>query len=80
MFKTEEMDQFQVLEAKVDSLIKFASSLKKEKESMLEKLHIQEGKIADLASELENLKGSRDKAKQRVLSLLEKLEQIEITH
>jgi chromosome segregation ATPase len=80
MFKTEEMDQFQVLEAKVDSLIKFAHSLKKEKESLLEKLHIQEGKIADLLSELESLKGSRDKAKQRVLSLLEKLEQIEITH
>lgn len=80
MVKTEEMDQFQVVEAKVDSLIKFANSLKKEKESLLEKLHIQEGKIADLISELETLKGSRDKAKQRVLSLLEKLEQIEITH
>jgi chromosome segregation ATPase len=79
MSKTEEMDQFQVLEAKVDSLIKFDNSLKKEKESMLEKLHIQEGKIADLTSELENLKGSRDKAKQKILSLLEKLEQIEIT-
>jgi chromosome segregation ATPase len=80
MFKTEEMDQFQVLEAKVDSLIKFTHSLKKEKESLLEKLHIQEEKIANLTGELENLKGSRDKAKQRVLSLLEKLEQIEITH
>jgi hypothetical protein len=80
MFKTEEMDQFQVLEAKVDLLIKFVTSLKKEKESLLEKLHIQEEKIADLTSELETLKGSRDKAKQRVLSLLEKLEQIEITH
>ncbi len=80
MFKTEEMDQFQVLEAKVDSLIKFAHSLKKEKESLLEKLHIQEGKIADLISELETLKDSKDKAKQRVLSLLEKLEQIDITH
>jgi chromosome segregation ATPase len=80
MFKTEEMDQFQVLEARVDSLIKFTQSLKKEKESLLEKLHIQEGKIADLNSELEALKGSRDKAKQRVLSLLEKLEQIDITH
>ncbi|NTV58512.1 MAG: hypothetical protein HGA74_14700 [Deltaproteobacteria bacterium] len=80
MFKTEETDQFQVLEAKVDSLIKFTHSLKKEKESLLEKLHIQEGKIADLISELETLKGSRDKAKQRVLSLLEKLEQIEVTH
>ena len=80
MFKTEERDQFQVLEDKVDSLIQFAKSLKKERESLLEKLHIQEGKIADLISELETLKGSRDKAKQRVLSLLEKLEQIEITH
>ena len=80
MFKTEEMDQFQVLEAKVDSLIKFAHSAKKERESLLEKLHIQEGKIADLTSEVETLKVSRDKAKQRVLSLLEKLEQIEITN
>ena len=80
MFRTEEMDQFQVLEAKVDSLIKFAHSLKKEKESLLEKLHIQEGKIADLISELETLKDSRDKAKQRVLSLLEKIEQIEVTN
>ena len=80
MFRTEEMDQFQVLEAKVDSLIKFAHSLKKEKESLLEKLHIQEGKIADLISELETLKDSKDKAKQRVLSLLEKLEQIEVTN
>jgi uncharacterized coiled-coil DUF342 family protein len=80
MIKTEEMDQFEVLEAKVDSLIKFTRSLKKEKESLLEKLQIQEGKIADLISELDNLKSSRDKAKQRVLSLLEKLEQIETTH
>ena len=80
MLKTEEMDQFQILEAKVDSLIKFTHSLKKEKESLLEKLHIQEEKIANLTGELETLKGSRDKAKQRVLSLLEKLEQIEITH
>jgi chromosome segregation ATPase len=80
MFKTEEMDQFQVLEAKVDSLIKFTHSLKKERESLLEKLHIQEGKIADMNSELETLKGSRDKAKQRVISLLEKLEPIEVTN
>ena len=80
MFKTEEIDQFQVLEAKVDSLIKFTNSLKIEKESLIEKLHIQEEKIADLTGELEALKSSRDKAKQRVLSVLEKLEQIEVTH
>jgi uncharacterized coiled-coil DUF342 family protein len=77
---TEEMDQFQVLEARVESLIKFANSLKKERETLLEKLHIQEEKIADLISELDHLRSSKDRAKQRVLSLLEKLEQIEITH
>jgi len=75
----EEKDQFEVLESKVDSLIRFASSLKKEKESLLEKLSIQEEKIADLSGEVENLRAGRDKAKQRVVFLLEKLDQINLT-
>lgn len=79
MQKAEEKDQFELLETKVDSLIRFAGSLKKEKESLLEKLGIQEEKIADLSSEVENLKAARDKAKQRVVFLLEKLDQINIT-
>jgi chromosome segregation ATPase len=79
MQKKEEKDQFEVLEAKVDSLIRFAGSLKKEKESLLEKLSIQEEKIADLSSEVESLRAARDNAKQRVVFLLEKLDQINIT-
>jgi len=79
MQKGEEKDQFEVLETKVDSLIRFVGSLKKEKESLLEKVSIQEEKIADLSSEVENLRAARDKAKQRVLFLLEKLDQINIT-
>jgi chromosome segregation ATPase len=79
MQKAEEKDQFELLETKVDSLIRFAGSLKKEKESLLEKLGIQEEKIADLSSEVENLRAARDKAKQRVVFLLEKLDQINIT-
>jgi uncharacterized coiled-coil DUF342 family protein len=78
MHKNEETDQFQMLEDKVDSLIKMAAAMKRERESLLEKIHIQEEKIADLASEAEALKAARDKAKQRILSLLEKIEQIEI--
>ena len=78
MHKSEETDQFQMLEDKVDSLIKMAAAMKRERESLLEKIHIQEEKIADLASEAEALKAARDKAKQRILSLLEKIEQIEI--
>jgi cell division septum initiation protein DivIVA len=79
MNKGEEKDQFEILEGKVDSLIRFADSLKKDRESLLEKIHIQEEKIGNLNSEVENLKGSRDKARQRIVSLLEKLDQIDIT-
>ena len=78
MHKSDETDQFQMLEDKVDSLIKMVTAMKRERESVLEKIHIQEEKIADLASEAEALKASRDKAKQRILSLLEKMEQIEV--
>jgi uncharacterized coiled-coil protein SlyX len=79
MNKGEEKDQFEILEGKVDSLIRFADSLKKDRESLLEKIHIQEEKIGNLNSEVENLKCSRDKARQRIVSLLEKLDQIDIT-
>jgi septal ring factor EnvC (AmiA/AmiB activator) len=78
MHKSEEIDQFQMLEDKVDSLIKMVTAIKRERESLLEKVHIQEEKIAHLASEAEALKATRDKTKQRILSLLEKIEQIEI--
>ena len=79
MDKGDEKDQFAVLESKVDSLIRFADSLKKERESLLERVQIQEEKIANLSTEMENLKAARDKAKQRIVLLLEKLDQIDIT-
>jgi len=78
MSRSEETDQFQILEEKVDSLIKFVDAFKKEKDSLVEKTQIQEERIADLSGELEILKANRDKAKQRILSLLEKIEQLEI--
>ena len=79
MSPEEEMDQFQLLEEKIDSLIKFINSIKKEKESLAEKLHIQELKISDLNGELENLRASRDKAKDRIMALLKKMEQLDIS-
>ena len=72
----EGVDQFQLLEDKIDNLIEMIKSLKREKESFAEKFQIQEGKLADLTKEVEGLKSGRDKAKQRILSLLEKMEQI----
>lgn len=74
----EEMDQFQLLEDKVDSLIKYVASVKKDNESRDEKLHIQEEKITDLAEEVKHLKAARAKVKQRIITLLERIEQVDL--
>ena len=73
-----EIDQFVLLEEKVDHFIDMVSQLKKERDALLEKLQIQEERMGDLTSRLESLKAGRDKAKQRVISLLEKIETVGI--
>jgi hypothetical protein len=78
MEKGQEMDQFQLLEEKVDSLISMVTNYKREKESLLEKIQIQEGKISDLTGELENLRSDRNAAKQKILNLLEKMDQLDL--
>ena len=72
-----DIDQFQLLEQKIDNLIDLITMLKKEKETLAEKAHIQEEKLTVLTGQLENLKTGRDRAKQRIVSLLEKIEQID---
>ncbi|MDB4443727.1 cell division protein ZapB [bacterium] len=74
----EEFDQFQLLEEKIDSLIEFMVSVKKENESLGEKIRIQEEKIVDLNREVEHMRTAGDKAKQRIVALLEKIEQLDI--
>jgi chromosome segregation ATPase len=78
MEQGQEMDQFQLLEEKVDSLISMVTNYKREKESLLEKIQIQEEKIADLTGELETLRSDRNLAKQKILSLLEKMDQLDL--
>jgi uncharacterized coiled-coil DUF342 family protein len=78
MGTAEDMDQFQLLEEKVDSLIQYIAALKKEKESLAEKLHIQEEKLSDITKEVEQLKEARGRVKQRVVTLLERIEQADI--
>ena len=78
MGTAEDMDQFQLLEEKVDSLIQYIATLKKENESLAEKLHIQEEKLTNLTQEVEQLKEARGKVKQRVVTLLERIEQADI--
>ncbi|MFZ0449467.1 MAG: cell division protein ZapB [Desulfatiglandaceae bacterium] len=71
-----EIDQFDVLEQRIDSLIESMTFLKEENTTLAEKAQIQEEKLLDLGAQVEKLKDSRDKAKQRIITLLEKLEQI----
>ena len=72
----DEVDQFQLLEEKVDSLIERTMALKSEKEALEEKLQIEEEKVSDLSSKIETLRSGRNDAKQKIMALLEKMEQV----
>jgi len=78
MHETGEIDQFQLLEKKVDSLIGLITELKKEKSLLTEKVQVQDEKLADLTEQIQGLNTAREKAKQRIISMLEKIEQIDV--
>ena len=74
----ENIDQFQLLEEKIDSLIELIKGLKREKESFAETSRLQEERITELTQQVESLSSGKDRAKQRIISLLEKIEGIEV--
>ncbi len=74
---SEEVDQFKILEDKIDKLIDYITALKKEKEALSEKNQTQEERLADLTDQLENSRTATDGVKQRIAGLLEKMEQID---
>ena len=73
----EETDQFQDLEERVDALIAYTALLKQEKELLVEKLHVEEEKTREFMNEIEELKVARVNVKQRVATLLERIEQVD---
>jgi len=74
----EEVDQFKILEDKIDKLIDYIKKLKKEKEALAEKNQTQEERLADLTDQLENSRTATDGVKQRIAGLLEKMDQVDI--
>jgi hypothetical protein len=76
--KGEEIDQLELLEQRVESLIRYVASVKHDKQEMAEKIRIQEEKITALTDEVERLRLNRDKARQSIVSLLEKIEHLEV--
>jgi uncharacterized coiled-coil DUF342 family protein len=74
----EDTDQFKALEDSVAGLINKVSSLKADKEQLTSKFDEQEKIIADLKSELDNLRKVRDNAKIRIQSILDKIGKMDI--
>jgi FtsZ-binding cell division protein ZapB len=78
MEQRNEVDYFKVLEEKVGLLITQISSLKNEREKLREKVLQQQKTISDLSGEVEKIRGSRDKVKERIINILNKIEQMDI--
>jgi FtsZ-binding cell division protein ZapB len=72
-----EVDQFKILEDKIDKLIDYIKALKREKKALAEKTQTQEERLANLTDQLENSRTATDGVKQRITALLEKMEQID---
>jgi FtsZ-binding cell division protein ZapB len=71
----DELNQFGLLEQRIESIISLASSLKEEKVNLEGKLQSQEEKIDSLIDEIEMLKTDKDLIRKRIVSLLEKIEE-----
>jgi FtsZ-binding cell division protein ZapB len=78
MEQRNEVDYFKVLEEKVGLLIVQISSLKDERGKLREKILQQQKTIADLSNEVEKIRGNRDKARERIVNILNKIEQMDI--
>lgn len=76
----DELNQFGLLEQRIESIISLASSLKEEKVNLEGKLQSQEEKIDSLIDEIEMLKTDKDLIRKRIVSLLEKIEEYNLWH
>lgn len=75
---TPETDHFKLLEDKVGELIEKMQTMKKERDSFVKKIEEQDIKITQLTNELNELKETRNKAKDRIASILEKIENLDV--
>lgn len=77
MEQQDTIDIFKVLEEKVEILINQIRLLKSDKESLEKEKREKERVIADLTVELEHLKEIKDTTKDRIESIINKIEKME---
>ena len=78
MATEDQAGQFQLLEDRVDALIRLVESLRSEKAGLSGQVSAQEKRLSDLSTEVEQLKEASDEARRRIAALLEKIERLEI--
>lgn len=74
----EEVDYFNVLEERIESLINFIKSLKEENGILRDKNQNLKEKLTSLSGEIESLERAKDQARDRVVTLLKKIEGLDI--
>ena len=75
---TAENDYFKLLEDKIGELINRMQEIKDEKESFIKTIDEQKIKIESLTTELNELKESKQKARERITSILDKIEKLAV--
>ncbi len=73
----EEQDQFQLLEDKIDRLIKLVGRLREDKASLEKKVEEQEQLIEDLQEQIKKLQADKERARERISYVLSKIDQID---
>ena len=74
----DDLEQFSILEQKVESLISLVSSLKEEKIDLEKKVQGQGERISSFANEIDTLKADKDLVRKRIVTLLEKIEKFNL--
>jgi len=69
----DELNQFGLLEEKIESLISLVSTLNEEKADLEMNIHSQEKKLGSLTNDIETLEVDRDAIRTRIATLLEKM-------
>ena len=75
---TAETDYFKLLEDKIGELVKRMQEIKNEKESFLKTINDQKSQIDTLTNELKGLRESKQQAKERITTILEKLDKLAV--
>jgi len=73
-----ELDQFDLLEKKVDAIISLVISLKEDKLALERKIKAQEEKMDSIVDDIKNLQTKRELAQNRLVQLLEKLDKLKL--